>query len=180
MNKQEIRVFDKVFQVFLKHEEILNRVEEMAMQMNNDLKGKNPLFLGILNGSFMFASDLFKNLDIDCNISFLKLASYAGTSSTGKIKSLIGLNEDIKGKTIIIMEDIVDTGITLEHIIKQLKGYEPGEIKICTLFFKPEAYEKNIELDYVGFEVPNFFIVGYGLDYNGYGRNYKHLYKIKE
>ncbi len=180
MEKQEVTVLDKKFRIFLPHAEIIKKVEEMASRMNNELKEKNPLFLGILNGSFMFASDLLKNLDFDCNISFLKMASYTGTCSTGKIKPLIGLNEDIKGRTVIIMEDIVDTGITLEHIIKQLKDYAPDDIKICTLLFKPEAYVKDFNLDYVGFEVPDFFLIGYGLDYNGCGRNYKHLYKIKE
>jgi hypoxanthine phosphoribosyltransferase len=148
--------------------------------MNKDLVGKSPVFLGILNGCFMFASDLFKNIKIECSISFLKLASYSGTSSTGNINQLIGLNESIEGKTVVILEDIVDTGITLEHLINELKKYKPKEIKIACLLFKPEAYKKSIKIDYCGIEIPNKFIIGYGLDYNGFGRNLKHIYQIKE
>lgn len=180
MNKRLIKVLDKEFETFIDYELILKNIESIAKEINNDLRNKDPLFLGILNGSFMFAGDLFKYININCNISFLKLASYSGTSSTGKIKRLIGLNEDIKGKTVVILEDIVDTGITLDHIIKQLKGYEPAEIKVCTLLFKPDAYEKDYKIDYCVMEIPNDFIVGYGLDYNGYGRNLKDIYKIKD
>jgi hypoxanthine phosphoribosyltransferase len=174
-----IKVLDKQFEVYISHEEVLKKIASMAEQMKGQLAEKKPLFLGILNGSFMFASDLFKSLDFDCTISFLKLASYSGTSSTGKIKRLIGLNEDIKNRTVVIIEDIVDSGITLDQIIKQLRGYEPAEIKICTLLFKPNAYKMGYKIDYCAFEIPNDFIVGYGLDYNGYGRNYKDIYKIK-
>lgn len=174
-----IKVLDKQFEIFISHEEVLKNISLIAEQMKDELANKNPLFLGILNGSFMFASDLFKSLDFDCTISFLKLASYSGTSSTGKIKRLIGLNEDIKNRTVVIIEDIVDSGITLDQIIKQLRGYEPAEIKICTLLFKPNAYKMGYKIDYCAFEIPNDFIVGYGLDYDGYGRNYKDIYKIK-
>lgn len=179
MKDKEIQVLDKKFRTYITHQKILLRVNEIAMQINKDLKGEDPIFLGILNGSFMFASDLFKSVSIDCNISFLKLASYSGTSTTGNIKRLIGLNEDIKNKTVVILEDIVDTGITLEHIIKQLSGYEPKTIKVCTLLFKPAAYQKDIKIDYYGFKIPNDFILGYGLDYDGYARNYKDIYIIK-
>ncbi len=176
----KIKVLDKEFEISIHNNEIQERIERLAKEIDNDLKGKDVLFLGILNGSFMFAADLFKNLKIDCQISFLKLASYMGTSSTGKIKRLIGLNEDLRGKTVVILEDIVDTGITIENIIMQLKGYEPKEIKIATLLFKPSAYKKNIKIDYIGFEIPNDFIIGYGLDYDGYGRNLKHIYTLCE
>jgi len=146
--------------------------------MNNDLRAKKVIFLGILNGSFMFAGDLFKKIDIDCQITFLKVASYVGTSSSGNVKRLIGLNEDIKDQVVVILEDIVDTGITLDNIIKQLKGYEPSEIRVATLLFKPEAYQKEIKIDYIGKEIPNDFIVGYGLDYNGFGRNLEDIYTL--
>ncbi|RLD63290.1 MAG: hypoxanthine phosphoribosyltransferase [Bacteroidetes bacterium] len=175
---EKIKVLDKEFKISIHYNEIQKRVEELAKTIDNDLKSKDVIFLGILNGSFMFAADLFKNIKIDCQISFLKLASYQGTSTTGKIKRLIGLNEDLKGKTVVILEDIIDTGITIENIIKQLKGYEPDEIKISTLLFKPTAYQKDIKIDYVGFEIPNDFILGYGLDYNGYARNLKHIYTL--
>jgi len=128
----------------------------------------------------MFASDLYKNLTFDSQISFLKLASYSGTSSSGNVKRLIGVNEDLKNKTVVIIEDIIDSGITIDNIIKQLKGYEPAEVKIATFLFKPDAYTVDIPIDYIGMEIPNDFIIGYGLDYNGFGRNLKHIYKIVE
>jgi hypoxanthine phosphoribosyltransferase len=177
---EKIRLVDKDFVIFLKEEEILHHIKEMADKMNADLKNAEPVFLGILNGCFMFVSDLFKQLNLNCSISFLKLASYSGTQSTGKIQELIGLNESIEGKTVIILEDIVDTGITLEHLIETIKKYKPKEIKIATLLFKPEAYKKHYTIDYCGIEIPNKFIVGYGLDYNGKGRNLKHIYQISQ
>ena len=144
------------------------------------MKDKNPVFIGILNGSFMFASDLFKKITIDAQITFLKLASYQGTSSTGTVKQLIGLNQDLKGQHVVILEDIVDTGITLDNIIRQLSGYQPESIHVVSLLFKPEACKREVELDYVGFEIPNDFIVGYGLDYDGFGRNYEDIYSLVE
>ena len=152
----------------------------MAQAISQDLSDKDPLFLGILNGSFLFAAELFKRLNFPCQISFLKLASYQGHSSTGKVKRLIGINEDIKDRTVVILEDIIDTGITMEHIKKQLLGYEPKDIKIATMLFKPQAYQKDFTIDYIGLIIPNEFIVGFGLDYDGYGRNLKHIYKIKD
>lgn len=174
----KIKLLDKDFTIFINEEEILEKINKIALKMNQELKDKNPVFLGILNGCFMFASDLFKVLDIDCSISFLKLASYQGTETTGKVKNLIGINESLKGRTVIILEDIVDTGITLEHLINKISTYEPKEIKIATLLFKPEAYQKSFKIDYCGIEIPNKFIVGYGLDYDGYGRNFRHIYQI--
>lgn len=177
---EKVKVYDKYFEIFINEMEIEQRIKLMAEKMNKDLAGKNPLFLGILNGSFMFASDLFKNLEIDCNISFLKLASYQGTSSSGNIKQLIGLNEDLSGRTVVIIEDIIDTGITMENIVKQLKGFEPERILISSLLYKSNAYNNCYPVDYFCFDIPNDFIVGYGLDYNGYGRNLRHIYKIIE
>jgi len=178
MNK--VKLLDKSFVPFIYSHQIEKRVRELALQINQDLAGKKVFFLGILNGAFMFAADLFKSIDLECQITFLKLASYEGTSSTGKVKRLIGINEDIKDHTVVVIEDIVDSGGTLEHIIKQLKGYDPLEIKIVTMFLKPDAYKKDFPLDYVGMEIPDRFIVGYGLDYNGYGRNLKDLHKLDE
>jgi len=175
-----VEVLDKEFSIYLTEKEILDRVKEVAEQINKDFADKDPIFMGILNGSFMFASDLYKNINIDSQITFLKLASYQGTTSSGKIKRLIGINEDIKDKTVLVIEDIVDTGNTLDSIIKQLKGYEPKEIKIITLLYKPEAYSKDFTIDYQCFSIPNDFILGYGLDYDGYGRNLKNIYKIVE
>ena len=174
------KVHDKEFEVFISKTEIQSVITDMADKINKDLAGKDVIFLGILNGAFMFASDLFKEITLDCQITFLKLASYAGTSSTGTVKRLIGINEDIFQKTVVILEDIVDTGVTLDNIIKQLKGYEPAEIKVATMLYKPEAYTKDLKLDYVGIEIPNEFVLGYGLDYEGFGRNLADLYKVVE
>ena len=175
-----VKVLDKEFELAISSAQIDEAIEGMALKMNKDLSNKKVIFLGILNGSFVFAADLFRKIDFDCQITFLKLASYQGTSSSGKIKRLIGMNEDIKDYTVIILEDIVDTGHTLDNIIKQLKGYEPAEIKIATLLYKPDACQHDLDLAYVGLEIPNDFIIGYGLDYNGYGRNLKQIYSIIE
>ena len=175
---KRVTVLDKNFEIFIEASKIHQAIEKMANQMNEDLKGKDIIFLGILNGSFMFASDLYKLINLPSQITFLKLASYQGTSSTGNVKRLIGVNEDLLGKTVVVLEDIVDSGITMENITKQLLGYEPAEIKIATLLSKPEAIQTSVKLDYVGMEIPNDFIIGYGLDYNGFGRNLADIYKI--
>ncbi len=176
--KKKVRVLDKEFEVSIPSSMIQARIEELAKELNKDMKGTRPVFLGILNGSFMFASDLFKKINFEAQISFLKLASYQGTSTTGTVKQLIGLNQDIEGQHVIILEDIVDTGITLETIIRQLSGYQPASIKIMTLLYKPEVCKQDIKLDYIGFSVPNDFIIGYGLDYNGFGRNLEDIYTL--
>ncbi len=173
-----VKVLDKNFELFIDESKILSAIKLMAATMNLELKDKNPLLLCVLNGSFMFASDLMKQLTMDCEISFVKLASYEGTESSGQVKKLIGLNEQIKGRTVIIIEDIIDTGITIETLVQQVKAFEPAEIRIATLLFKPDVYKKDITLNYVGLEISNVFIVGYGLDYNGYGRNLKDLYTV--
>ncbi len=171
-----IKIHDLTFEIKITSTEIEKAVSEVATKINNDLKGKKPLFLAVLNGSFMFASDLLKKVNIDCEISFVKMASYEGTSSTGKIKGLIGLNEDIKGRTIVIVEDIVDTGNTIENVWNELKNMGAADVKIATLLFKPLAYTKTFPVDYVAIKVPNDFLVGYGLDYNGLGRNLADIY----
>ena len=176
-----IKVLDKEFELFIPYEKIRSVVEKMAEKMNKELKGKKPLFLCVLNGSFMFAAEIFKRISLlDAEISFVKLASYEGTSTTGKVKELIGLNEDLKGRTIIVLEDIVDTGITIEKTIEQIVAKEAAEVQVATLLLKPDALIKDVELDYVGIEIPNDFIVGYGLDYDGLGRNLIDIYKVVE
>jgi hypoxanthine phosphoribosyltransferase len=175
---KEIRILDKKFREFLTEKVLQQRIEEIAGKMNNDLAGKEVVFLGILNGAFLFAADLFRRIDFPARISFVKLASYQGTSSSGSIKELIGWNEDIKNKTIVVVEDIVDTGNTLERIVAELAIRDASEVKIATMLYKPEAYTKDIPLDYVGFEIPNDFVVGYGLDYNGFGRNLPSVYTL--
>jgi hypoxanthine phosphoribosyltransferase len=174
---KRIKIQDKEFELFIPGDRIQEVISDMAGQINNDLAGREVIFIGILNGAFMFASDLLRQIRLDCQITFVKLASYSGTSSSGTVKRLIGINEDIKKKTVVILEDIVDTGITLEDIIRQLKGYEPDEIRVATLLLKPEAYLKDIPMDYVGIEIPTDFVVGYGLDYRGCARNMADIYK---
>ncbi len=175
---KEIHVIDKTFKEYISENEIRERIKELAENINKDFEGKEVVFLGILNGAFRFAADLFKNIDLKARISFVKLASYEGTKSSGTIKELIGWNEDIKNKYIIIIEDIVDTGNTLERIVDELVIRKASGIKIATLLFKPKAYTKEIPLDYIGFEIPNDFVIGYGLDYDGYGRNLSSIYTL--
>jgi hypoxanthine phosphoribosyltransferase len=178
---KKITILDKDFELFISYEKIRSVIEEMAEEMNRELEGKNPLFLCILNGSFMFAAEIFKRISLlDAEISFVKLASYEGTSTTGTVKELIGLNEDLAGRTVVILEDIVDTGITIEKVIDQLQAMNPAELQIATLLLKPEALKKDVKLDYIGIEIPNEFIVGYGLDYDGRGRNLIDIYKVTE
>jgi hypoxanthine phosphoribosyltransferase len=176
---KKVKIHDKTFQLFIPYEKIRATVERMAEKMNNDLNGKKPLFICILNGSFMFAAELFKRIDlIDSEISFVKLASYNGEQTTGNVKQLIGLNEKIEGRTVVVLEDIVDSGITIDNIQDQLKKLKPKKVSVATLLLKPDALIKEVELDYVGLEIPNDFIVGYGLDYDGYGRNLNDIYSV--
>ena len=176
---KQVKILDKSFQLYIPYEKIKSVVEKMAEQMNRDLKEKNPLFICILNGSFMFATELFKRINLlDSEISFAKFSSYEGVETTGKVKSLIGLNENIKGRNVVILEDIVDTGITIKHIFEQIQKMEPNQVLLASLLLKTKAKEDNIHPDYVGFEIPNDFIVGYGLDYNGYGRNLIDIYSV--
>jgi len=178
MERPIIKVHDKHFEPFIPENEILKEVSRIAEEMNRDLANKDPIFLGILNGAFMFASDLYKQLTFPCQITFLKLASYSGTHSTGTVKQLIGINRDLKDRVVVVLEDIVDTGVTLETIIRQLSGYQPADIKVATFLHKPDATIRKVNLDYVGMEIPNDFILGYGLDYDGYGRNFKEIYRL--
>ena len=175
---KEIRILDKNFREFLTEKVIQERIEELAKQINKDLAGKDAVFLGILNGAFLFAADLFRRINFQAKISFVKLASYQGTSSSGSIKELIGWNEDIKNKTIVVVEDIVDTGNTLERIVDELVIRKAAEIRIAAMLYKPEAYTKDIPIDYIGFEIPNDFVVGFGLDYDGFGRNLPSVYTL--
>ena len=178
MESNIVQVHDKYFEPFIGEEAIQKEVTRLAFEMNRDLAGKDPIFLGILNGAFMFASDLYKQLNFPCQISFLKLASYSGTQSTGSVKQLIGINRELKDRVVVVLEDIVDTGVTLDTIIRQLSGFGPAEIKVATFLHKPEATVREVKLDYVGMKIPNNFILGYGLDYDGYGRNFKEIYQL--
>lgn len=173
-----IKIKDRKFAVSIPEEKILTEVERLATQLSRDLEGKNPLFLCVLNGSFMFAADLFRRITIPAEISFVKLASYEGTSSTGVIKEVIGLSENISGRTIVVVEDIVDTGCTMQKLLENLGTRAPESIHVCTLLLKPEKLKVELDVQYVALEIPNDFIVGYGLDYDGYGRNLKDIYTV--
>jgi hypoxanthine phosphoribosyltransferase len=175
---KQVTVLDKTFRELISEEKIISRIEELAEKINTDYAGQEVVFLGILNGAFLFAAELFKRITIKAKISFVKLASYEGTSSSGTIKELIGWNEDIRNKQVIIIEDIVDTGNTLERIVDELVIRKASGIKVASLLFKPGAYTKDIPLEYVGFDIPNDFVVGYGLDYDGYARNLPAIYTL--
>ena len=177
---ETVQVKDKTFTIFLSKEQIANRVKEVASQISADLKGKNPLFLSVLNGSFMFAADLMRGVDTPCEISFIKMSSYEGTSSTGSVKQLLGLKENIEGRVVVIVEDIVDSGLTMQEMLALLEEKHPAEIHIATLLVKPQNLKVDLDIEYNCFEIPNDFIVGYGLDYDGYGRNLNQIYTIVE
>lgn len=173
-----IRVHDKSFETYLSEEVIAERIRELAAAISKDYEGRRPLFIAILNGSFMFAADLFKHLTIEAEICFIKLASYKGMKSSGNVVTSIGLEDDLFGKEVIIVEDIVDTGKTLHNFLPKLEHQQPKSMKIATLLNKPEATEHPLQLDYIGFSIPNKFVVGYGLDYDGLGRNLKEIYQL--
>jgi hypoxanthine phosphoribosyltransferase len=173
-----VKVHDKSFETYLSEETIQQRIKEVAAQINKDYAGKRPFFIAILNGSFMFASDLFKQLTVDADICFIKLASYKGMQSSGKVLTTIGLDDDLFGKDVVIVEDIVDTGKTLHNFLPRLEHQQPNSLKIATLLHKSEATEFPLQLHYIGFDIPNKFVVGYGLDYDGLGRNYKEIYQL--
>jgi hypoxanthine phosphoribosyltransferase len=174
------QIRDKNFVPFIESAPLQARIKALAQEINNDCAGKNPLLIGVLNGSFMFVGDLFKYIDIDCEITFIRVSSYQSTESTGKVKQILGLKEDIQGRDIIIIEDIVDTGMTMQEILGQLASQKPASIKIMTLLFKPSALKVPLKLDYVGFEIENKFVVGYGLDYDGLGRNLDAIFVLGE
>jgi hypoxanthine phosphoribosyltransferase len=177
--KDTVKVHDKEFELFISSLEISEMVDSLALKLTNDLKGKDVVFIGILNGAFIFAADLMRRIKMNCCISFIKMASYKGIHTTGKVETLIGLCQDLQGKTVVIIEDIIDTGLTVENVLKQIENYHPAEILVVALLFKCDACIKDIRIDYLGREIPNDFVIGYGLDYNGLGRNLQDIYKIR-
>jgi hypoxanthine phosphoribosyltransferase len=174
----KVQVRELVFEKFISREEIEQAVQNVADGINRDFGGKSPILLAILNGSFIFASDLMRKINIPCEISFVKYTSYAGTSTTSTIKELIGLDQGLEGRHVIIVEDIVDTGITMDKLLQDVWKMNPADVKIACFCFKPDAFRKSFPIDYLGMSIPNDFIVGYGLDYNGHGRNLPDIYKI--
>ena len=177
-NTRSVQVNGKIFRLFIPREEIERLVSGIDHQVNCDYSEKKPLLLGILNGAFIFASDLVRKLNIPCEISFVKYSSYRGLQSTAKITKLIGLNESIKDRHVIIVEDIVDTGYTLARLLEDLRAYDPASVRIVCFCFKKDAFREKFKIDYCGIEIPDLFVVGYGLDYNGYGRNFPDIYQI--
>lgn len=174
-----IQVLDKTFELYIDANEIASKVKELANRINNDYSDKNLVFVAVLNGSFMFAADLMKGIDIPAEITFVKVSSYSGINSTGRVDELIGLTTSVHDKHVIILEDIVDTGITIEKIRTLIADQQPFSVKVCSLLFKPDAYQGEAQPDYFGFEIPNAFVVGYGLDYNEKGRNLDAIYQIQ-
>ena len=178
--KEKVLVKDKYFKVFITEQKIQERVAIISSEMTAIYENKQPIFIAILNGSFMFASDVIKNIDFDCEINFTKLSSYEALSSTGNVSTLIGLNQSIEGRHVIILEDIIDTGRTMHHFTKALEVEKPASVAICSLLVKPTALQFNIDIDYIGFEIEDKFVIGYGLDYDQLGRNYRDIYKLAE
>jgi hypoxanthine phosphoribosyltransferase len=173
-----VHLHDLDFELFIPEAEVNEAVARMASELSAKYSGKRPLFVGVLNGSFFFAAELLKRLTIECEITFVKVASYHGTSSTGKVTDLIGFNERIEGRDVVILEDIVDTGNTIVHILDLLRDRHPASVSIATLLFKPDAYKQNVAIDHVAIRIPNDFVVGSGLDHNGLGRNLPGIYRI--
>ncbi len=178
MNK--IKVLDKEFEPYISQVEIESAIARICRQINKDMHDKNPLFLVMLNGAFMFASELLKKLDMDCETSFVKYSTYSGTKSNCEVKELIGLNNSLQGRNVVIVEDIIDSGFTMNCLLQKLEEMGVASVKIATMLFKPEAFKFNYNIDYIGMNIGNEFIVGYGLDYNEHGRNYPLIYKIVE
>jgi len=175
---KKVTLHDKTFALSIPHADIQQAVEKVAAQINKDMVGETPVFVGLLNGAFMFAADLLKLIETPCEISFIKCSSYTGTQSQGKVSELIGLNTNLKDRTVIIVEDIIDTGLTIAELLNCLQSKEVKQVKIATLLFKPEAFKEDYVVDYIGISIPNDFIVGYGLDYNELGRNLKDIYTL--
>lgn len=175
-----IQVLDKSFEVFITKEELSKEIATLGDQISKDYKDGDLVFLSVLNGAFMFTSDLMKNITIDCEVSFVKMSSYSGVESKGKVDELIGLNGDLSGRDIVIVEDIVDSGLTIDKIISLLETSNAASVKVCTLLYKPDAFTGQKRPDYVGFSIPNAFVVGYGLDYDQKGRNLDMIYQVRE
>lgn len=176
-----VKLHDKEFETFIPYDQINQSVKKMAKQISNDLKNEDVLFICILNGSFMFTAELFREIEMEqAEVTFMRLSSYEGTDTTGQVKKLIGLNEPIQGRVLVVLEDIIDTGTTIVEVMGLLKDHQPKDVKIATLLLKPDKFKNKMPIDYVGFEIENDFIVGFGLDYDQKGRNLKDIYKIVE
>lgn len=180
MSERTVRLHDLAFEPYLGESEVRTAIDRLAGELRVKYQGLRPLFIGVLNGAYFFASELVRRLDIECEVTFVKVASYVGTTSTGRVTQLIGLNEPVAGRHVVILEDIVDTGRTIEHILEALKDHHPAGIAIAAMLFKPDAYTLKVPIDHVALTIPNVFVVGSGLDHNGLGRNLPGIYRIKE
>jgi hypoxanthine phosphoribosyltransferase len=178
--KQSIRLKDLEFEPFINQEQIASRIATMGAKMSSDFEGKNPLFIAVLIGSYVFAADLLKHFEGDCELIFIRVSSYEGTKSSGNVKTILGLNTDIKDRHVVILEDIIDSGNTMAHLMQQLQKSQPASIHLSTLLFKPDALKHPLQIDYIGFEIPEAFVVGYGMDYEELGRNLPHIYQLKQ
>ena len=176
----EVTILDKTFTIMIPRKQIETRILEIARDLNAEYKDKNPVFIGVLNGAFLFMADLFRNIETPCEISFIRVSSYSGTESTGQMKNVVGLSGNINNRHVIIVEDIVDTGETVSYLMQEISKHQPASVKLATLLFKPQALKKQVAVDYAGFEIPPAFVVGYGLDYDRYGRNLQDIYVLKE
>jgi len=174
-----IKIHDQFFQPYINEKTLLNRIGELGSQISEDFVGKDLIVIGVLNGAFIFLADLCRAITAPHQVSFIKINSYEGVKSSGTVKSIIGLNDDLRGKNVLIVEDIVDTGTSMDYLVSEFRTYDPASILIATLLFKPEAFRFNYALDYVGFEIPNKFVIGYGLDYDGLGRNLPSIYQLE-
>lgn len=179
MSDETIKLNDKTFEIFIRKEEIAAEIKAMASVLNSEYKGKDVVFVAVLNGAFMFAADLMKCVDLPCEITFVKVSSYKGMNTTGRVDEVIGLTTVLKDKHVVIVEDIVDTGITMEKLFTIISVEKPASVKIATLLYKPEAFKGKHTPNFIGFSIPNKFVVGYGLDYNELGRNTEHIYQLK-
>lgn len=175
-----MKIHDKTFEKTIDHERIIDAIEALAMRLNSDYTDKMPLLVGVLNGSFMFMAELVKRLDFPCEVSFVKVSSYSGTNSTGEVEELIGLGCDVAGRHVVVVEDIVETGRSIDYVMHAFADKNPASVEVAALFFKPEVYRGAKEIKYHALPIPNDFIVGFGLDYNGLGRNLRDIYKVKE
>ncbi|AMQ54905.1 hypoxanthine phosphoribosyltransferase [Algoriphagus sanaruensis] len=174
----KVSILDKTFEIYLSNTQIQERINQIGRAISDEFHGDELIIVGVLNGSFLFMADLVRRIELNFVCDFIKVSSYQGTESTGQVKSLLGLKESIEGKSVLIIEDIVDSGLSMEYLLKELSSHRPKRLAIATLLFKREAFRHKYAIDYVGFEIPNKFVVGYGLDYDGLGRNLPHIYQL--
>ena len=176
---QSVKLYDKEFEVFITADQISRRIAELASLISAEYAGKKPLFIGVLNGAIIFAADLIRQVTIDCELTFIRLSSYDGLESSGHITNLLGLDKNIKDRHVIITEDVIDSGVTAKYILSEISAHEPASVRFASVLYKPAALKYPINPDYTGFQIPDDFVVGYGLDYKGLGRNLPHIYKLK-